>query len=358
VDEVRQIADQLGKRVVLKAQVLTGGRGRAGGIRLANSPAEAEQLARRMFGMDINGYVASKVLIDEAVEFEQQVYLGIAIDRDTAQPVIVASAHGRADASGTGQDGSEHAHRIPIDPLLGLRRYQVRELMYGTGLGREQLDFVPTALGLYQAFSECDATLVEANPLVICPDGALVSLNAKMVIDDNALFRHHDLSELRDESQEGAAEQLARRHGIHYVRLGGHVGCLSNGAGLAMATMDFLRLHGVKAANFVDIGVGAQEDKVIAGLRLAVSTPVKAVLVNIFGGVTCCDDVARGILGAYDHMPLRVPMVVRLEGTNQDAGLTILTSLPGVHVASSFTDAVEQVAALVAAGGSAGQIVL
>ena len=366
VDEVRRIADWLGKRVVLKAQVLTGGRGRAGGIRLANDAGEAERLAGQMFGMDIHGYVASKVLVDEAIDVEQEIYLGITIDRmgythrGAAQAVIVASATGGLEISEVAHDTPERVYRIPIDPLLGLRVYQIRELAYEIGLGREQTHkFVPVATGLWRAFRDCDATLVEANPLVVRPDGNLVSLNAKMVIDDNALFRHRDLSDMRDESQETEAERLARRHGIHYVRLGGRVGCLSNGSGLAMATMDLLRLRGVRAANFVDIGVGAQaaadglHPKVILGLRLALTNSIRAVLVSIFGGVTRCDEVARGILAAHDEMAFDVPLVVRLEGTNKQAGRALLAEAAStrgrarVYLAESLADAVEQVVALV-----------
>lgn len=366
VDEVRQIADWLGKRVVLKAQVLTGGRGRAGGIRLASDADEAEALAGQMFGMDIHGYVASKILVDEAIEVEQEIYLGVTVDRSAAQPVVVASAEGGIEISEVAHDRPEQVYRIPIDPLLGLRVYQVRELAYDIGLNRELVPrFVPAALGLWQAFKRCEATLVEANPLVVSPGGELFSLNARMLVDDCALFRHPDLSDMWDESQETASERLARRHGINYVRLGGEVGCLSNGAGLAMTTLDLLRLHGVKAANFVDIGISAQAEangaqvslathpKVITGLRLAMAHSARVVLVNIFGGVTRCEEVARGILAAYDELDLDVPLVVRLEGTNREVGYKLLSEASAVHrqaeihVARSLVDAVTQVAALV-----------
>jgi succinyl-CoA synthetase beta subunit len=372
VDEVCQIAAGLGTRVVLKAQVLIGGRGRAGGVRLANNVEEVEQIARQMFGMDIQGYVASKILVDEAIEIEQEIYLGIAIDRversasgpvglgngdvvrGVYQPVIVASSRGGIEIAEVTHDTPERVYRIPIDPLLGLRAYQVHELASDIGLGREQaLRFVPAAMGLWQAFQYCDATLTEANPLVICPNGELMCLNARVMIDDNALFRHQDLADLRDESQESAAGRLARRHGIHYVRLGGHVGCLSNGAGLAMATMDLLRLNGIRAASFVDIGVGAQAPKVAIGLRLALGNSIEAVLINVFGGATCCDEIARGILTAYQELEPGVPLIVRLEGTNQQLGREILSDAcarhPGmdIQLADSVQDAVSRVAAKV-----------
>jgi succinyl-CoA synthetase beta subunit len=350
VGEVRQISDELGERVVLKAQVLTGGRGRAGGVRLANEPEEAERLAGQMFGMDIHGFVASKVLVDEAIDVEREIYLGISIGRmeeprpGGAQPVIVASAAGGAELSEIAHQTPEHIYRRSIDPLLGLRVYQARELAYDIGLGREQSEkFVSVAVGLWRAFSECDATLVEANPLVLSPDGDLISLNSKVIVDDSALYRHRDLLDLRDESQETRAERLARRYGIDYVRLGGHVGCLSNGAGLAMATMDLLRLHGVKAANFVDLGAGAQAAKVVVGLRLALTNSIHAVLVNVFAALTQCDEIARGILAARSDIPIAVPVVVRLEGTNAPEGRALLAECANVHLTESMADAVEQV---------------
>ncbi len=364
VSEVRQIAERLGTRVVLKAQVLTGGRGRGGGIRLANDVSEAERIASHMFGMEVNGYIASKLLVDEAVEIEQEIHLAITVNglgygyHSPGQPAIVASARGGFEISDLAQGAPEAACVRAIDPLLGLREYQARELAYHVGLGREQSQqFVSAAMGLWNAFWAEDATLVEANPLVVCPNGELVSLNARMTIDDNALFRHPELSDLRDESQETATERLARRHGIHYVRLGGKVGCLSNGAGLAMATMDLLRLHGVRAGSFIDIGIGAQTAKVIVGLRLALNGSASAVLVNIFGGLTRCDEMARGILAAYEELDLSIPLVVRLEGTNKEAGVALLEQNPGRHgqarlyTSESLVDAVQQVAALMQANG-------
>ena len=353
VAEVRRVAAHLGKRVVLKAQVLTGGRGRAGGVRLAKDAVEAEQLAREMFGMDIHGYRASKVLVDEAIEVQRQVYLGITLDRATAQPVIVASGEGGVEIAEVDREMPERVYRIQVDPLLGLRKYQIHELVYGIGLGREHSRFISVALGLYQAFNDCDATLVEANPLVVGPNGSLVTLNARMVIDDNALFRHHDLLDMRDESQDTAPEQLARRHGISYVRLGGHVGCLFNGAGLAMATVDLMRSCGVRPANFVDLGEVAGVEKVVVGLRLALSNSVHALLVNLFCSVTHCTELAQGILKAWEDLDVRVPLVVRLEGANMRAGRDLLLSASNagqgghIDVVDSTREAVERVVALV-----------
>lgn len=347
VEEVRQIAERLGKRVVLKAQVLTGGRGRAGGIRLADDAAEAERLAGHMFGMDINGYRVSKILVDEAIEIEQEVYLGLAIDRSAARPVILASAEGGTKFAKVARDAPERVYRTTIDPLLGLRVYQVRELAYHIGLSRAQAEeFVSIALQLYRAFADNDALLAEINPLVICPGGDMVSLDARMIIDDNALFRRCGLIDLRDEGQETWAEQLARRYSINYVKLSGQVGCLANGAGLAMATMDLLRKYDIRPANFVDFGGGAGVEKVKVALRLAFADRPQVLLINVFGGVTCCDEVAQGILAARKESPLTAPLVVRLAGRNAQAGRALLAR-SGFHMVDSSVEAVRQVVDLV-----------
>lgn len=350
MDQVRQTAERLGGRTVLKAQVLTGGRGRAGGIRLANNSDQATELARQMFGMDVRGYMASKVLVDEAIEVEQEIYLGITIDRSISQPTVVASAQGGVEIAEVVHETPERVYRIPIDPLLGLRVYQVRELAENIGLSREQLPrFSPIALSLYRAFVEYDAVLVEANPLVVTPDGDMVSLNTRMVIDDNALFRHRDLIDMRDESQETPIERLARRHGISYVRLGGRVGCLSNGAGLAMATIDVLRAHGIKPANFVDIHKEADAEKMAQGLQFALNGASQAVVINVFCSLSRCQEIARGILLACQKPDLSVPLVIRLEGTDAQAGRALLESLAAergpaqVRIARSLRDAVRHI---------------
>ena len=353
VEEVYQIAARLGRRVVLKAQVLTGGRGRAGGIRLANDAEEAAHLAAQMFGMDVHGYMTCRILVDEAIEVEREMYLGVVVDRRAARPALVASVEGGIERVGGGRMLPEQVYRVLVNPLLGLRAYQVRELAYQLGLGHELAEFEQVAMGLYRAFVECDAILAEANPLVVTPEGNMVNLNAQMTLDDYALFRHRELRDLRDESQETPAERLARRHGIRYVRLGGEVGCVSNGAGLAMATIDVLRLHDIRAANFVDVGIGARERKVVTGLRLALSDPVRAVLVNVFGAVTRCDEIARGLVAAGEELKVKVPLVVRLEGTRCRAGREVLasatTTMP-VYIVNSMAEAMLRVAAIVRDG--------
>ena len=371
VEQVRQIAERLGKRVVLKAQVLTGGRGRAGGIRLADGAAEAERLAAHMFGMDIQGYVVSKILVDEAIAIEREIYLSVAIDRRTAQPVLLASAEGGSAFARVARDTPERVHRMPIDPLLGLRAYQVHELAYRIGLNRQQIPaFTAIALRLYQAFVDNDALVAEINPLVIAEENVraeenaryaegngepggevrMVSLDARMIIDDDALFRHCTLSEMRDEGQETWAEQLARRHSIDYVKLSGQVGCLANGAGLAMATMDLLRMYDVRPASFVDFGGGAGAERVKVALRLALANQPQALLINVFGGVTRCDEVARGILSARETLSSTVPMAVRLAGRNAPAGQALLAR-SGFYLADSSLQAVRWIASLVNGGG-------
>jgi succinyl-CoA synthetase beta subunit len=325
-EQARQIASRLGARVVIKSQVLVGGRGKAGGIRLADTPDEVEKVANQILGLKIKGLPVKKVLIDEAADIAQEIYLGIVIDRTRRQPVMMASAEGGVEIEEVARATPERIVRAAIDPFLGLQAYQGRELAFGIGLAKELVrDFVGIAQGLYQAFIGCDASLAEINPLVVTGSGTLLAVDGKMLLDDNALFRHFDLAEMRDADEETEEEQTARRHGLSYVKLDGEIGCMVNGAGLAMATMDIIKLYGGEPANFLDIGGGAQADKVAAALRIILSDPnVRAVLFNIFGGITRCDEVARGILGALQEVPTQVPMVARLVGTNEEEGRRIL----------------------------------
>jgi succinyl-CoA synthetase beta subunit len=322
----RQIAARLGTRVVVKSQVLVGGRGKAGGIRLADHPDEVERVADQILGMNIRGLTVKKVLVDEAADIDTEIYLGIVIDRAKRRPVMMASAEGGVEIEEVARAMPERIVRIVIDPFLGLQPFQGRELAFGIGLPKELVrDFAKIAQGLYEAFLKCDASLAEINPLVITGAGRLLAVDGKMLLDDNALFRQFDLAEMRDADEETPEEQEARRHGLSYVKLDGEIGCMVNGAGLAMATMDITKLHGGSPANFLDIGGGAQADKVAAALRIILSDPnVKAVLFNIFGGITRCDEVAKGILEALREVPTEVPMVARLVGTNEKEGREIL----------------------------------
>jgi len=324
--EAREIAARLGKPVVVKSQVLVGGRGKAGGIKLAKSPPEAEEVAARILGMEIKGLPVRKVLVDEAADIRQEIYLGVVLDRARRCPVMMASSEGGVEIEEVARTAPEKIVKVSIDPFMGLMDFQSRELAYGIGLDRELVrDFARIARGLYSCYMECDASLAEINPLVITGEGRLLAVDGKMILDDNALFRHPDLAEMRDVDEETPAEREAREAGISYVKLDGEIGCMVNGAGLAMATMDIIKLFGASPANFLDIGGGAQAGKVAAALRIILTDPnVRAVLFNIFGGITRCDEVARGILTALEEVKPRVPMVARLVGTNEEEGRQLL----------------------------------
>jgi succinyl-CoA synthetase beta subunit len=325
-EEARRIAVRLGKRVVVKSQVLVGGRGKAGGIRLADNPNEAEKVADQILGMSIKGLTVKKVLVDEAADIAKEIYLGIVIDRAKCRPAIMASAEGGVEIEEVARTTPERIVTLALDPFLGLQPFQGRELAFGIGLSKELVrDFVRIAQGLYNTFVESDASLAEINPLVVTGEGRLLAVDGKMLLDDNALFRHFELAEMRDADEETPEEQEARRYGLSYVKLDGEIGCMVNGAGLAMATMDIIKLFGGEPANFLDIGGGAQAEKVAAALRIILSdSNVKAVLFNIFGGITRCDEVAKGILEALRDVPTEVPMVARLVGTNEEEGRQIL----------------------------------
>jgi succinyl-CoA synthetase beta subunit len=346
-EEARRIAARLGSRVVVKSQVLVGGRGKAGGIRLASDPDETEEIADQILGMNIKGLTVKKVLVDEAANIATEIYLGIVIDRARRRPVMMASAEGGVEIEEVARATPERIVQITIDPFLGLQSYQGRELAFGIGISKEKVgEFVKIAQGLYRAFVENDASLAEINPLVITDEGKLLAVDGKMLLDDNALFRHFELAEMRDADTETAEEEEARRHGLSYVKLDGEIGCMVNGAGLAMATMDIIKLYGGEPANFLDIGGGAQAEKVSAALRIILSDEnVKAVLFNIFGGITRCDEVAKGILKALDEISTDVPMVARLVGTNEKEGRRILAEANMITAATLTKGAQKAVAA-------------
>jgi len=324
--EARQIAEELGGRVVIKAQVLVGGRGKAGGVKLAKDPDEAEQLATKILGMEIKDLPVRKVLVDEGAAITQEIYFSITNDRSAKKPVMMASASGGMDIEEVAATAPEKIIKVHIDPLLGLRDYQARDIAAAIDLPREHWkDFGVIASGLWKAYSQNDATLAEINPLVITKDKRLLALDGKMLIDDNALFRHSDLAEMRDIDEENPEETEARKYGLSFIKLDGNIGCMVNGAGLAMTSMDIVKLFGGEPANFLDIGGGAGAEKVAAAMRIILSDPnVKAVLFNIFGGITRCDEVARGILEAMEEVKPKVPMVVRLVGTNAEEGRKLL----------------------------------
>lgn len=351
--EAKQIAEDLGGRAVIKAQVLTGGRGKAGGIRLAKSPKEAEELATIILGMEIKGLPVRRVLVDQMVNIQQEIYLAVTNDRTSRRPIIIASSAGGVDIEETAIIHPEKIFRMTINPLLGLRDYQVRDLAVGINLKRNfWKPFGEIANNLWKVFCAMDGTLAEINPLVITAEGQMVALDGKMVLDDNALFRHPDLVETRDIDIEAPAEIEARKYGLTYIKLDGQIGCMVNGAGLAMATTDIIKLKGGEPANFLDIGGGASAEKVAAAFRIILQDPnVKGVLINIFGGITRCDEVARGILNAMTEVKPTVPMVVRLVGTNAEEGLRLLADAQ-MTTAQSLVDAAEKVITL-SRGGQA-----
>lgn len=341
--EAKHIAEELGGRVVIKSQVLVGGRGKAGGIKVAKSAAEAEQLAQQILTMEIKGLPVRKVLVDEAAAIEHEIYFAITNDRAAKKPVMIASGEGGIDIEEVAAKTPEKIVKVHIDPLLGLRDYQARDIAASIDLPRDHWrEFSRIAAGLWQAYLETDATLAEINPLVITKDNRLVALDGKMMIDDNAMFRHADLNEMRDIDEEAPAETEARKYGLSYIKLDGSIGCMVNGAGLAMTSMDIVKLFGGEPANFLDIGGGAGSDKVAAAMRIILSDPnVKAVLFNIFGGITRCDEVARGILVAMDEVKPKVPMVVRLVGTNAEEGRRILKDASMI-TAETLADAAQK----------------
>lgn len=345
--EAKDIAEELGGRVVIKSQVLVGGRGKAGGIRLAKSPKEAEDLATHILAMEIKGLPVRKVLVDEAVNIVKEIYLGITNDRSARRPVFMASSAGGVDIEEVARDYPEKIIKIHVDPLLGLRDFQARDLAAGIDLPRELWrPFMEIAQGLWKAYCDYDATLAEINPLVVTSDQRLMALDGKMLVDDNALFRKPELNELRDLDIEAEAEIEARKYGLSYIKLDGEIGCMVNGAGLAMATMDIIKLYGGEPANFLDIGGGAGAEKVAAAFRIILSDPnVKAVLINIFGGITRCDEVARGILTAISEVKPSVPMVVRLVGTNAEEGRRLLADAHMV-TAETLVQAAERAVAV------------
>ncbi|OQA45968.1 MAG: Succinyl-CoA ligase (ADP-forming) subunit beta [Chloroflexi bacterium ADurb.Bin325] len=353
-EEARDIAKRLGGPVVVKSQVLVGGRGKAGGIKLARTPDEAEQVAARILGMDIKGLTVRKVLIDPAADIKTELYLGMVLDRARRRVVVMASSAGGMDIEEVAATTPEKIITVAVDPCLGLREYQARNIGVNIGLPRELLGkFAQICQGLYNCYMETDASLAEINPLAILGDGALMALDGKIVLDDSALFRHPDLAAMRDEDEETPEEREARLNGLSYVKLDGQIGCMVNGAGLAMATMDIIKLYGGEPANFLDVGGGAKADKVAAALRIILSDPnVKAVMFNIFGGITRGDEVAHGILQALDEVKTDVPMVVRLVGTNAEEGRAILASAK-MATAETLAEAAEKAVAAARAEGRA-----
>ena len=353
-EEAEQIARELGVTVVVKSQVHTGGRGKAGGIKIANSPEEGEQIAQTMLGMLLkthqnpDGLTVEKVLIEEPIKIVQEYYLGIVPDRDTQRDVLIVSAKGGMDIETVAEEDPEAIARLAVDPLEGLRDYQLRQVCYDAKLDPAVINKAVVFLRqLYNAYVGSDGSLAEINPLAVTEDGRVLAADAKFQIDDSALFRHPEFAGFAEESEEDAIEAEAHRQDIAYVRLGGDVGIICNGAGLTMTTMDEVKRAGGNPADFLDVGGGAQADRVRICLGIVLSDPnVKGVLINIFGGITRCDEVAKGVIAATESMNITVPIVVRLAGTRAEEGAAILGQ-SNLIPAGTMQEAAAKIVALV-----------
>jgi succinyl-CoA synthetase beta subunit len=360
-EDAEAVARKLGTPVVVvKAQIHAGGRGKGGGVKLARSPQQAAELAGQILGMTLitpqtgpEGRLVRRLLIEEGLDIKRELYLSILVDRATAAPVFMASASGGMEIEEVAKEHPEAILRETISPATGLQAYQVRKLAFGLGLPAEMLKVaVPFFQSLYRAFVDTDASLLEINPLVVTGDGKLVALDAKVNFDDNAIFRHPEFAGLRDVDEETPLEVEASKFKLNYIQLDGNVACMVNGAGLAMATMDIIKLSGGSPANFLDVGGGASEEQVRNAFKILLSDPnVRAVFVNIFGGILRCDVLAGGVVKAARELGIRVPVVVRLEGTNVEAGQKILRD-SGLNftVAAGMKDGAQKVVQL--AGGA------
>ncbi|GMG87341.1 ADP-forming succinate--CoA ligase subunit beta [Biformimicrobium ophioploci] len=344
-----------GNKWVVKAQVHAGGRGKAGGVKLVDSPAEAEEFAKKWLGenlvtyqTDENGQPVSKILVEDCTDIAQELYLGAVVDRSTRRIVFMASTEGGVEIEKVAEETPEKILKATIDPLTGAQPYQARDLAFKLGLNATQVkQFTKIFLGLAKMFEEKDLALLEINPLVITDEGNLHCLDAKIVIDSNALYRQPALREMHDPSQEDAREAHAAKWDLNYVALDGNIGCMVNGAGLAMGTMDIVNLHGGSPANFLDVGGGATKERVVEAFKIILSDEnVKAVLINIFGGIVRCDLIAEGVIGAVEEVGVKVPVVCRLEGNNAELGSKVLEE-SGLNIiaASSLTDAAQKVVA-------------
>ncbi len=354
-EQAEAIARKIGGMVVVKAQVHTGGRGKAGGVKLAKTASEAGQIAAKILGMQINGLTVHQVLVTAAADIASEAYVGIILDRASRKPVFMVSPAGGIDIEEVAAKTPEKIMKLPIDTRYGLQPYQASEL--GFFLFPDDVKKVRAAsrimMSLYQAFMKHDASLAEINPLVVTPAGEVLALDAKISIDDNALDRHPDLVKLRDETAEEPSEVDARNSSLTFIKLDGNVGCVVNGAGLAMATMDLVKYYGGEPANFLDIGGSSNPEKVVNALRIITGDPsVKVILFNIFGGITRTDDVANGIVTATKANPLRIPIVIRLTGTNEEIAMKILKD-NGFSASSDMDEAVQQAVALATKGGKA-----
>jgi succinyl-CoA synthetase beta subunit len=353
-EEARVAAEELGGRVVVKAQVLTGGRGKAGGIKLADTPADAEARAAEILGMDIRGHVVDKVLVERASEIAREYYLSIAFDRSAKRALFMFTTQGGVDIEEVAASSPGALVRLHVDPLEGFHPWHARRLVYEAGVAdpAEQKQIVAIIGKLYEAFVGCEAMLCEINPLVVTTEGEVRALDSKFTVDDNALFRHPDVAEMRDVGAADPLEALAREKGVTYVKLDGDVGVLGNGAGLTMATVDVVTFVGGRPADFCDLGGGGDAQGVVDALEVIAKDPqVRSIFFNIFGGITRCDEVARGILQALEQMAIEDPIVVRLDGTNAEEGRRLLreADASNLHTEATLLDGARRAVELAAA---------
>jgi succinyl-CoA synthetase beta subunit len=353
-EEAREAAERLDAPVMVKAQVLVGGRGKAGGIKYAANAAAAEGFAGDILGMDIRGHRVRAVWIERASDIEREYYFSITFDRGAKRPLLMLTTAGGMEIEDVAAQTPELIARLHVDPLAGFQPFHARRLCYGAGIPaaeiRQASDIMARA---YRAFVETDAMLVEINPLIVTPEGELRALDSKYTVDDNALFKHPDIAAMRDRDALDEQERMALERGVTYVKLDGTVGILGNGAGLVMSTLDVVAGAGGTPANFLDVGGGAQAEEIVTAMEVLLSDgKVRAVLFNVFGGITRCDEVARGVLTALEQLDVRVPIVVRLDGTNDVEGRRILAEAapPNLHVEATMLGAAERVVALAGAG--------
>jgi succinyl-CoA synthetase beta subunit len=352
-EEARTAAQELGGQVVVKAQVLTGGRGKAGGIKLADGPDEAEARAQDILGLDIRGHVVRKLWVEAASDIAKEYYLSLTFDRGEKQALFMFTKEGGVDIEEVADERPEALVRLHVDPLEGFQPYQARRLIYGAGIDDpgEQKQIAKIAEHLYAAFVGADAMLCEINPLIVTPDGQVKALDSKFTVDENALYRHPDIAEMRDLEAYPPEERAAREKDVTYVKLDGEVGVLGNGAGLVMSTLDVVALAGGRPANFCDLGGGGDAQGVVDALQVITADPqVRSILFNIFGGITRCDEVARGILRALGQLTIDDPIVVRLDGTNAEEGRRLLEEAapPNLHVEPTMLDAAKRAVELAA----------
>lgn len=341
VDKLKSAHPDLGK-VVLKSQVHVGGRGKAGGIKVVDT-SEAVEVSKQLYGMDIKGLPVRKLLVEEAIDIQKEYYLGLTLDRASRKTVLMASAMGGVDIEEVAEAHPEAIVKVWIDPNLGLTDFQIKEVLFGAELPKEAHQFIKT---LYEVYTKYDCNIAEINPLVVTGDGTVIAADAKIDVDDNALYKHSDIKAYHDPEESDPNELEAKKAGLTYIELDGDIGCVVNGAGLAMATMDAVNYAGGKPANFLDIGGSSNPDKVTAAMKILKGKNVKGILFNIFGGITRCDDVAKGIITAIENMGgLDIPIVIRLTGTNEEEARQMLTD-KGFKVGSSMVDAVNEIISL------------